>query len=200
MTDVYSTMGHSVTDPLSPRAARSREKMMRAATDLLVDHGPRSVTVNAVAEASGVAKSTLYRHWPSRDEMLVDVVRCAVPVVAEPDLTGSFDVVLRDFMASAAAALSDPEWSRIIPALMSLRKTMPELAEIVEADREAKTATLRSILDLGIRSERIPTGLDPADVDKLLLGPLIFAALLDEHDRMVRLADVVVDRFLASFD
>lgn len=188
-----------VTESTSPRAARSREKMLRAATDLLVEAGPRAVTVDAVAEASGVAKSTLYRHWSSRDEMLVDVVRCSVPQIAEPDLDGSFEEALRAFLAVAATTLADPEWSRIVPALMSLRATMPELAEVVETDRSSKSEILARILDLGAREGAVPPGLDPQHVDRLLFGPLVFTAILGDHERLESLAGFVVDRFIQSY-
>ena len=55
---------------MDPRVARSRASLLEAATDLLVDGGPRAVTVDAVSERSGVAKSTLYRHFPSRDDLV----------------------------------------------------------------------------------------------------------------------------------
>ncbi|WP_051071328.1 TetR/AcrR family transcriptional regulator [Ilumatobacter coccineus] len=188
-----------MTASMSPRAARSRDKMLRAATELIVESGPRAVTVDAVAEASGVAKSTLYRHWSSRDEMLVDVVRCNVPQLTEPDLSVGFVDALSAFLASAAAALSDPEWSRIIPTLMSLRATMPELSAVVDADRSAKTETLSRILEVGVAEGAIPADLDPLDVEKLLFGPMFFAAILGEHDRVEGLAAAAAERFVASY-
>lgn len=186
------------TDAMSPRAARSREKMLRAATDLLVAGGPRSVTVDAVADESGVAKSTLYRHWSSRDEMLVDVVRSNVPQVDLPDLTGSFESILKAYLSSVANTLADPEWSRIVPALMSLRATMPQLEEVVEADRVAKIKALEVILDIGVAEGVVAPGLDPDDVDKILFGPLVFTAILGEHERLPGLAIKVVDHFVAE--
>ena len=188
-----------MSETTSPRSALSREKLLRAATEILVVAGARAVTVDAVAEASGVAKSTLYRHWGSRDEMLVDVVRCNVPQVDDPDLDGTFAVVLTAYLELVAETLADPEWSRIVPALMSLRATMPELAEVVEADRSSKTEILASILEIGVREGVVPPGLDPHDIDKLLFGPLVFAAILGEHDRLERLAALVAERFINSY-
>ena len=78
-------------EPTSPRAARSREKLLAAATDLLVEAGPTAVTVDAVSERSGVAKSTLYRHWGSRDDMLVDVVRSNLPEPEPIDVDQGFE-------------------------------------------------------------------------------------------------------------
>lgn len=183
----------------SPRAARSRERLLRAATELLIESGPRGVTVDAVAEESGVAKSTLYRHWPSRDELLVDVVRCNIPELAEPDLSQGFEPALRTHMSRAAATLADPEWSRIIPAVMSLRVTMPAVAACIETDRTSKTTLLRALLDEGVREGILPNHIDADSTARLLFGPLIYTALLGDADQLDALADEVVDRFLASY-
>lgn len=186
-------------DDTSSRTTRSREKLLRAATELLVQGGPRGVTVDAVAEESGVAKSTLYRHWSSRDEMLIDVVRCNVPDAGEPDLSRGFEPALRSYVADAAATLRDPEWSRILPALLTLRTTMPELSAIVEEDRADKHQALMAILDLGIAEGLLPASIAPEDVSSLVLGPLLLAGVLGDHDRIDHLADFVVDRFIASY-
>lgn len=182
----------------STRAARSREKLLRAATDLLVDAGPRAVTVDAVAERSGVAKSTLYRHWPSRDEMLVDVVRCNIPELAAVDLSLGFEAALRAHLRGAADALRSPEWSRIVPALMMLRGTMPELAAVAQDDQSAKRSQLAAIVELGVAEGVLVGGLDADSAMALLYGPLVFATITDSEIDLDRLADLVVDRLVAA--
>lgn len=189
-----------MNEPRSARVARSREKLVRAATDLLVEAGPRGVTVDAVAERSGVAKSTLYRQWASRDDMLVDVVRCNVPDSDPPDLSLGFDGALRAYISSIASTLADPEWSRIVPALMSLRATMPELAEVVDGDRDDKSQVLRSILDLGVEEGLLSPPVDAEESMILLFGPLVFASITGQDERLAALADHVVERFIASAD
>lgn len=183
----------------SPRAARSREKMVRAATELLVESGPRAVTVDAVADRSGVAKSTLYRHWASRDDMLVHVVRCSIPVLDAPVLTDGFEIALRGFIGQAATTLADPEWSRIIPAMMSLRVTMPELADLVDSDQSGQSELLEAILQVGVEEGRLPADIDTAAAATLLFGPLLYAALTGGHEQVMSLAEFAVDRFIASY-
>jgi AcrR family transcriptional regulator len=189
-----------MNEPTSARVARSREKLVRAATDLLVEAGPRGVTVDAVAERSGVAKSTLYRHWSSRDDMLVDVVRCNVPDSDPPELSLGCAGALRAYVSSIATSLADPEWSRIVPALMSLRATMPELAAVVDGDRDDKAQVLRSILDLGVEEGVLSPPIDVEESMILLVGPLVFASITGQDDRLAALADQVVERFMASDD
>ena len=188
-----------VTAETDPRIARSRAKLLGAATDLLVEAGPRAVTVDAVAERSGVAKSTLYRHWPSRDALLVDVMRSHVPDTPPVDLSLGFEAALRSQMSIAVGVFSDPEWLRILPSLVSLQHHVPQMAELMAADRDAKLAMLRDVIDLGVAEGRLPAGLDPLDVLHLLIGPLMFAVLSGDGERLPALADEVVERFLASY-
>ncbi|MFK8025698.1 MAG: TetR/AcrR family transcriptional regulator [Ilumatobacter sp.] len=193
-----------MTESMSPRAMRSRDRILSAATDLLVESGARSVTVDAVEAASGVAKSTLYRHFSSRDELLIEVVRCNIADIAAPDLSEGFEPALRALMSDAAATFADPGWSRIFPAILSLRTSMPELDAFVEQDKSTKMARLGRVLDLGVAEGVLP---EPIDIDlatNLLIGPLVLASITgngDESDAAVlhSIAEFVVDRFIASF-
>jgi AcrR family transcriptional regulator len=181
-----------------PRVARSRMKMLAAATELLVEDGPRRVTVDAVAERSGVAKSTLYRHWNSVHELLVDVMRANVPDPMPVDLHAGFDAALHSWIDHGVATLSAPDWARILPALLDLRNHSPEMAELVDADFEANLETVATILELGAAEGHLPAGLDPRLVTQTLIGPLILAVLSGDEN-VAELADYVVDRFLLSY-
>ncbi len=172
--------------------------MLAAATELLVEGGPRGVTVDAVAERSGVAKSTLYRHWDSVHELLVDVMRANVPPSPPVDLGAGFEAALREWMSNGVATLSAPGWARILPALLELRAHTPDMAEVLAADAEEKLATIVAILDLGATEGAVPAGLDPRIVTNALIGPLVLAALSGD-DHIGELADFVVDRFLTSY-
>lgn len=66
----------STTDP---RRARSRGKLLDAAADLLVSGGAAAVTVEAVTRMSGVARTTLYRNFPSTDSLIAAAFRRLLP-------------------------------------------------------------------------------------------------------------------------
>ncbi len=191
------------TDEISPRAALSREKMIRAATDLLVHSGPRAVTVDAVAADSGVAKSTLYRHWSSRTELLIDVITCRAYEIERPDQSLGFEAALRFLLKSAAVMFADPEWIQIFPSVASLRTSIPELDAFFEADIAEKKQALSEVLDLGIAEGALPATIGVDEASSLLIGPIVFTALTRPSDNaalddLVRLADYAVDRFIAS--
>jgi AcrR family transcriptional regulator len=190
------------SESIDPRVARSRASLLAAATELLVEGGPRAVTVDAVAARSGVAKSTLYRHWESVQDLLVDVLRANVPPELTVDPEAEFEPALRAWTAHAAASLASPEWVRILPALMMLRSHSPEVAEVLAADFDEKFTAITEILRRGSAEGRLPADLDPRLVTHTLAGPLVLAALGTggRDATLATLADYVVDRFLASYD
>ena len=188
----------AATADQDPRVARSRARMVAAATDLMVESGPRGVTVDAVAERSGVAKSTLYRHWSSVHELLLDVMRANIPPAAAVDLDHGFEAALGAWVDQGVATLTAPEWARILPALLELRRHSPDMAELLETDFEEKLVTLTSILDLGVAEGHLPTGLDPRLVTQTIIGPLVLATLSGDGN-VTELAAYVLERFLASY-
>src|SRR6266478_10222891 len=52
-----------------------RERILAAASDLFYRHGIRAVGVEAIAEAAGTNKMTLYRHFESKDELVAEYLR-----------------------------------------------------------------------------------------------------------------------------
>jgi AcrR family transcriptional regulator len=65
--------------PVSPSANSQtppRDRILAAASDLFYHHGVRAVGVEAIAEAAGTNKMTLYRHFASKDELVAEYLRC----------------------------------------------------------------------------------------------------------------------------
>jgi AcrR family transcriptional regulator len=52
-------------------AASGRERVLRTAAELFYERGFHSVGVDLIIERAGVAKTTLYRHFPSKDDLIV---------------------------------------------------------------------------------------------------------------------------------
>lgn len=172
--------------------------MLEAGTALLIEAGPRSVTVDAVSQRSGVAKSTLYRHWASREELLIDILRNNEPDMPSPAQDLCFVDALHEVVRGMAAAFGNPEWCKVLPVMLSMRSHMPEVAEILDADHEEHKKMFAGVLDRGKAEGVLPDDLDPELVLQLLIGPILFAALTEQKP-VEEVAEYVVDRFLASY-
>ena len=70
-----SSAANAVSLPANGQA-RPRERILAAASDLFYRHGIRAVGVEAIAEAAGTNKMTLYRHFDSKDELVAEYLRC----------------------------------------------------------------------------------------------------------------------------
>lgn len=191
--------GPEAAPPTNARVQRSRSRIIEASVDLIVEEGANALTVDAIAERSGVAKSTLYRHWRSIDALILDVFRAAVPPAIEPDPSASFEQALRRQVAAVAESLADPRYIRLLPDLLALRTHYPELGELADRDRAHKEATLAGILALGAEEGLIPPDLDVRTVATVLLGPMMSCALFGEPERIDAVGAFAVDRFIDSY-
>jgi AcrR family transcriptional regulator len=70
-----ATAANSVSVLANPQAP-PRQRILEAASDLFYRHGIRAVGVEAIAEAAGTNKMTLYRHFSSKDELVAEYLRC----------------------------------------------------------------------------------------------------------------------------
>jgi AcrR family transcriptional regulator len=163
-----------VTDP---RIARTRAAVVQAATDLLVEGGPAAVTVDAMVARSGVAKSTIYRHWDSRDAILVSVLEHCVPRLAPLPPELGFHDALEALTADVVTRLNDPAWTRILPALLLLRLHEDGIADIEARMEEHQDDLFADVLERGVAEGVIRPDVDRRQASATWLGPLLLARL-----------------------
>lgn len=167
---------------LDPRVARTREVVLAAVAELMQSEGLDAVTHSRVAEASGVGRATLYRHWPDVGELLVDAVRARTSSASVlPDVEG---VSLPDAAHRLTELLTDAmAQDRMFPVMLGLMERA-EHDEIYAVARERITALQSAPLDriLARESEagRLPDHLDLTHAKALLIGPLFFARIIGE--------------------
>lgn len=88
-----------------PLSSRARQQIVDATLEILRTDGVRGVTSDEVARRSGVAKTTLYRHFGSTDALVFAAVEETVTATALPDtgsLRGDLELVHRRYLDVAA--------------------------------------------------------------------------------------------------
>lgn len=111
----------SVTDAITTAAATE-----------LVRHGYARLTMDGVARSAGVGKSALYRRWPSKLEMVVDLLaQLSVPTGPAPD-TGTLRGDIRAMLQRTADWLTDPRVHAVLPGLIAESTANPALAEATQ--------------------------------------------------------------------
>jgi AcrR family transcriptional regulator len=182
-------------DAVDPRVSRSRAAVIRAATDLLVEGGPSAVTVDSIVHRSGVAKSTIYRHWESRDDILVSVIESCAPAIPMPDPEVDVVDALREVVHAMADALNDPEWARVLPALLMLKNHESGIAAMNDKLEHEQEQALTQLLNRAAAEGVLRSDVDTQEAVTMLIGPLLFAHLTES----VKLDQAFVDRALDNF-
>lgn len=100
--------------------------------------GYAALSMEAVAKRAGVGKAAIYRRWPSKLPMVVDLLsKIGAPMAETPD-TGSLEGDLRAFLARTARLLRRPLVKRILPDLHAEMARTPELAVAVQSGIQAE--------------------------------------------------------------
>jgi AcrR family transcriptional regulator len=193
---VDSTSG-SVTEKRGrgrPRLSSTDDSILRATLELLRTGGPGEVTIDAVAAKSGSAKSTIYRRWPSLENLIVDALRVAVRLrLDQVDEIRAFDASQGSSVHGAArqmlALTNEPLFRSAFPMMARILLGEPSLGDRFRAE---VFYPLRAVRRDALR-ERIATGEIRPGVDPDLMLDLINGAILYRALMAARLDDEVVD-------
>src|SRR6266496_6782642 len=64
-----------IRKPGRPRSAQAHKAILDATLELLAEGGFQGLSIEAVAARAGVGKTTIYRRWPSKNELVMDAIR-----------------------------------------------------------------------------------------------------------------------------
>ncbi len=181
-----------------PRVTRSRTKVVHAAIDLLLSDGANGVTIEAVAARSGVAKTTIYRQWDDRDQLLLD----AIGALSGETMCYRHTASLRDDLIAGLAqlvvALKRTEWARIVPTMLDAAERNAHFAALTKAFIDSRRRPLRQRLELAKRNGELPPDADIELMVGLLVGPLFYRRYITRQPVSAALARHVVDAVLAG--
>ena len=161
-----------------PRVVRSKASILEACAELISQEGFAGVSIEAVAQRSGAAKTTIYRHWPSREALLIEAFGiCSEAPHPSPD-TGSLRDDLIIVLSGLAVKLNEGGWCSALSSLADAASRDPELERLHIATLAERRRPLTDILDRGIARGELPSDLDTEDAVALLAGPLFYRAML----------------------
>jgi len=156
-----------------PRSEEAHQAILAAVVDLLPEHGLRGLTIEAVAARAGVGKTTIYRRWKTKNELIVEAIEQLRPPGTAPD-TGSVVGDLEAIVRLQRERLEASQLPRIMPRVLGEAMEDPELhAEIVARAVLPIRAMLTQIVQRGIERGELREDLDvEAFVDVLHALPV----------------------------
>ena len=187
-----------LADDADPRVRRSVEAVQAAAIDLFVTGGPRAVTVDAVSESSGVAKTTIYRHWVDRAHLLADTYRACLPVVPSPDPSLTAEDALRFVVRELVKGLGSAPARPALPHLISTPLDAVESRALPPDVMDQTFAPVVAAIAHAAQSSVIPADTDISEAKHELVGFVIMSALDPSCPMDHALADRIVRLFIAG--
>jgi AcrR family transcriptional regulator len=184
-------------DQDDPRIVRTRHAVHEAGRELLVESGPASVTHAAIASAARLSRTTLYKHWPTRSDLLVEICRAAKPHSAIRPC-GDVRSDLVQLISDAAENLGDRESRKMFASMVAQSQWDDEAREAQAALIGVGMADLAAVLRAGVESGALRPGIEPTSAAGRLLGPLFFAALVTDVDVTSDEVEAIVDDFVAT--
>ena len=73
------------------KSARAHSQVIESAVTLFAERGLEATSMDAIAKASGVSKATIYRHWPDKDSLCLEVLAYLHGLDKEPPVFDSDD-------------------------------------------------------------------------------------------------------------
>jgi AcrR family transcriptional regulator len=174
--------------------------ILRTAMEVIAERGVHGLTVEGVAARCGVAKTTIYRRWRSKEALALAALVGMVDQQPErPRGLGDTRAELVAFVLRLITALGSTLVGRVIHGLVSDLASDPQLARAFREQVVARRAAeLDCILERGVeRCEVRPDARTEIAMD-LLLGPVYYRLLLSGMPLTREFAEGVVDAFLAS--
>ena len=184
-------------DP-DPRVLRSIDAVQTAALTLFVDGGPRAVTVDAVSDSSGVAKTTIYRHWTDRAHLLADTYRACLPIVAEPPASLDPEQALRFVVRELVTGLGTPPARPALPHLIATPLDAVESLALPEGILDQTFAPVVAAIRSCAQVDLIPVDTDILEAKHEIVGFVIMSALDPDCPMSNALADRIVNLFIAG--
>ncbi len=160
-----------------PLSAKAREKAIIAAQEVIALDGIEGFTVDAVAKRSGVAKTTIYRHFSSGNELLIHAVDCMVQPFSTPN-TGSLVGDIDAFMRMVLPILDDHAMRRTMVGVMAASISDPALNRVHQEMMEERMIPIKTILELAQGRGELDPELDLNLALDFVEGPFFFRKLV----------------------
>ena len=169
--------------------------ILTAALDLLGEVGYGGLTIEAVAARAGVGKSTIYRHWTGKLELIEDAIRT---LKAPPALLtgGTVRERVTQLLSQLACNMTDTKWSTCLPALIEAAERDPEVLAVHRRLARERRQLLVDLLAEGVQRGEIPPGTDLSILAECLVGPILVRRLLLHESFDAALVAKLVDQLL----
>ena len=180
------------------RAAEVRGGTRRHHRVLLEEHGYERMEIPAVAERAGVNKTSIYRRWPGKAELVLDValarLSADVPLPDTGTLQGDFTALLR----TIAAAISTPFLGGLLRAFIS-QEHEAGIAQARGRFWDERYRISGEVLRRAVARGELPAKTDQRLMMQMAVAPLFYGALVTGTAMTRAEITAIAERVIAAF-
>ncbi len=186
------------------RSLEAHDKVLRAALGLFGERGIDATSMDAISQASGVSKATIYNHWADKEALLLEVMLLVNGLDREPEDVDSGDVCrdLTTILSRRPPDEFDAARNRMMPSTIAYSAVHPAFGKawrhrVMEPPRQC----LKKVLRRGIERGQFPPDLDLEAAMALLLGPMLYSHIFQKERQPVGpdIGPMVAEAFWRAF-
>jgi AcrR family transcriptional regulator len=185
------------SDHPDERVRRSKEAVLSATYQLLSEKGLSGASVDEVSLRSGVAKTTIYRHWSSRWALLLDACSKLGPKPPVPD-TGSLKGDLTALMTFIAGRLRSNRMATVMLSILDAAERDSSIADLHSKIHTGLVAPFHKVFEIAQQRGELPRGCNLSELVAAILGPLFYRRWFSRETIDNRFIKTVVERAVAT--
>ncbi|MEO0538828.1 MAG: TetR/AcrR family transcriptional regulator [Cyanobacteria bacterium P01_A01_bin.123] len=163
--------------PGRPRSAASHQAMLQATLELLSEVGFETMSIEAIATRAGVGKTTIYRRYSSKDELVADAIESIREEVLIPD-TGSLWSDMHALIENAAQITLTPLGRQTVAMIISSASSNPGFAQIYwEKYLKPRRRAFAIVIERAKVRNEVQTDLDSGLVFDTMSGIMLYALI-----------------------
>lgn len=160
-------------EPLRRSKEAVKEASLAAAYELMTESGLSGVSVDEVSRRSGVAKTTIYRYWPSRSALLLEACGQMAPKFEGPD-TGTFEGDLTAMAMAMAYRLRTERWTSVVPSVIDAAERDEKIAELQVREHAGMMAAFGPVAERAQARGELGPNFDVSQLTAAIAGPLFY--------------------------
>src|SRR3954447_21350050 len=160
-----------------PRIERSRRVILEAALEELGLVGYGALRIESVAARAGVGKSTIYRHWSGKLDLVEDAFRTLKAQALVPE-SGTLRERIIAFLQQVARLVEESTYSACMPALIDAAERDPQVRAFHCEFSTERRAGLVDVLEQAVAAGDLPSDADPDLLADALIGPIVMRRLM----------------------
>ncbi len=182
----------------NPRTTRVRQIILDAAAGLLAREGAGAATPVRVAEETGVARTTIYRHWSNPTALLLDAIDRVVTPHVPTSITDNLEEDLTTALFNLRGRMTKKPFRLIFTALLDHANGDRDLVAAQRRFVNGVLEPLQDILTAAVRRGDLPSTVDVEAASAQLAGPLFVRHVMLRATISERLIEDTISQFLCG--